>query len=344
MSQDAFARYVAQVRAQVDAWLQPWLAARVAEASRRGAAVEAVAMAGRELVLRGGKRMRAAILAAAFEACGGQGGSAAVVAPGAALELFQGYLLVHDDWMDGDDLRRGGPSVPALMRECFGKHGDAMSVLAGDLMSAWSQRALLEAPQPAAHLLGAARELGVAHEDVVEGQILDVQGQAGDAAQVRQVHLLKTASYTVRGPVGMGARLAGASDLQVAALVAFATPLGVAFQLRDDVLGTFGDATAMGKPAGSDLRAGKRTALVVHALKEPGGAAVSAVLGQADASEAQIAAAVRVLEESGARRAVEAEITSLVTEAREALVSAQLTPAGRALLEGAAAALTVRER
>jgi len=161
---------------------------------------------------------------------------------------------------------------------------------------------------------------------------------------VRQVHLLKTASYTVRGPVGMGARLAGASDLQVAALVAFATPLGVAFQLRDDVLGTFGDATAMGKPAGSDLRAGKRTALVVHALKEPGGAAVSAVLGQADASEAQIAAAVRVLEESGARRAVEAEITSLVTEAREALVSAQLTPAGRALLEGAAAALTVRER
>ncbi len=344
MSEDVFGRYVAQVRSQVDAWLERWLAARVEEARGRGAAVEAVADAGRELVLRGGKRVRAALLAAAYEACGGDG-SQRVVAAGAALELFQAYLLTHDDWMDGDDVRRGGPSVPARMRERFGKHGDAMSVLAGDLMSAWSQRALLECDRPSACLLGAAQELATAHEDVVEGQVLDVVSQASDIAQVTLVHTLKTASYTVRAPVAMGARLAGASEGQVAALVAFAGPLGVAFQLRDDVLGTFGAPDAMGKPAGGDLRAGKRTALVVHALGEPRAAAsVSAVLGKIDASEAEVAVATKAIEQSGALRAVEGQIALLVAQAQAALLRAEITNTGRALLEGAASALTARER
>jgi geranylgeranyl diphosphate synthase type I len=343
MSEDAFGRYVGQIRAQVDAWLAPWLESRVEQARAHGPAVEAVAVAGRELVLRGGKRLRAALLAAAYEASAGVG-SEAVVAAGAALELFQAYLLTHDDWMDGDDVRRGGPSVPALMRERFGKQGEAMSVLAGDLMSAWSQRALLECDRPSACVLAAAHELATAHEDVVEGQVLDVQGQASDAAQVARVHALKTASYTVRGPVAMGARLAGASEGQVAALVAFARPLGVAFQLRDDILGTFGAPQAMGKPAGSDLRAGKRTALVVHALGEPrAAAAVDGALGKTDASEAQVAAAMQAIEQSGARRAVEAQIASLVADALGALHRAEVTPAGRALLESAAAALTERE-
>jgi geranylgeranyl diphosphate synthase type I len=345
MSEDAFGPFVAHTRAQVDAWLAPWLAARVDEARGRGVAVEAVAAAGRDLVVRGGKRVRAALLAAAYQACGGPGGGDAVVAAGAALELFQAYLLTHDDWMDGDDVRRGGPSVPAVMRARFGAQGEAMSILAGDLISAWSQRALLEVDRPAAQVLGAAGELATAHEDVVEGQVLDVHGEAGDAAAVHRVHLLKTASYTVRAPVAMGARLAGASEGQVAALVAFARPLGVAFQLRDDVLGTFGEPAAMGKPAGGDLRAGKRTALVVHALAEPRAAAVvRAALGRADASEAQVASAVRAIEESGARRAVEASIAERVAEAREALLRAELAADGRALLEGAVTALTERER
>ncbi len=348
MGQDAVDRFVAhtaQTRVQVDAWLAPWLDARVAEASQRGAAVETVAAAGRDLVLRGGKRLRAALLSAAYEACGGAGGGSAVVAAGAALELFQVYLLTHDDWMDGDDVRRGGPSVPAVMRARFGKQADAMSILAGDLVSAWSQRALLEVERPAPHLLGAARELATAHEDVVEGQVLDVQGHADDAERVNVVHTLKTASYTVRAPVAMGARLAAAGEGQVAALVAFARPLGIAFQLRDDVLGTFGEPAAMGKPAGSNLRAGKRTALVVHALAVPSAAAaVSAALGRPDASEAQVAAAIHALEQSGAREAVEASIAAHVTAARQALARAELTPGGRALLEGAVVALTERVR
>ncbi len=354
-NQDTVARFgahVSQTRARVEAWLAAWLESRVAEARQRGSSLAAVSAAARDLVTRGGKRARAALLAAAYEACGGPGGGAAVVAAGGALELFQGYLLTHDDWMDGDDVRRGGPSVPALMREHFGEHGDAMSILAGDLLSAWAQRALLEVERPAAQVLGAMRELSLASEDVVSGQILDVHGMASVPADVDLVHALKTASYTVRAPVVMGARLAGASEGQVAALVAFAQPLGVAFQLRDDVLGAFGDPAAMGKPSGSDLREGKRTALVIHALSQAhatgaGRAAAEtlrAALGRADASDAQVAAALEALESTGARRAVEAGIAARVAASREALGRAELEPPGRALLEGAIIALTERDR
>ncbi|HEY3821614.1 MAG TPA: polyprenyl synthetase family protein [Polyangiaceae bacterium] len=344
-SEDAFGQFVARVRAEVDARLAPWLDARVSRAASRGADVETVADAVRSLVMRGGKRMRAVLLAAAYEGCGGEGGSLAVVAGGASLELLQAYLLVHDDWMDGDDLRRGGPSVPAMMRERLPGHADAASVLAGDLAAAWAAEALLELELPAARVLLAARELARVEEEVIHGQVLDVRSRAADAREVEAVHALKTASYTVRGPLVMGARLAGASEPQVTALAAFATPLGVAFQLRDDVLGTFGDAGATGKPAGGDLRKGKRTVLVVDALADAkAAAALGRVLGRADATDEEQAAAVAAVEASGARRRVEERIAVLTREAREALARAELRPGGRALLESAIVALTERSR
>jgi len=343
-SEDAFGQFVARVRAEVDARLGPWLDARVAQAEVRGADVATVADAVRSLVVRGGKRMRAVLLAAAYEGSGGEGGSVAVAAAGVSLELLQAYLLIHDDWMDGDDVRRGGPSVPAMMRERLSGHADAASVLAGDLAAAWAQEALLELELPPARVLLAARELARVEEEVIHGQVLDVRSRATDARGVEAVHALKTASYTVRGPLVMGARLAGASEGQVTGLAAFAAPLGVAFQRRDDVLGTFGDARATGKPAGSDLRKGKRTAVLVEALADGKAAeAVSRVLGRRDATDAEHAAAVAAVEASGARARVEGRIAALAGEARAALGRVELRSGGRALLEGAIVALTERE-
>jgi geranylgeranyl diphosphate synthase, type I len=344
MAGDPFGPYVERVRAAVDARLGPWLDARVAQARSSGSDVETVADAVRSLVTRGGKRLRAALLAASYEGCGGEGGLLAVVAAGAALELLQAYLLIHDDWMDGDDVRRGGPSVPAMMRERLPQHADAASILAGDLAAAWAQEALLELELPPARVLHAARELAQVQHEVIHGQVLDVCSCAADALEVEALHALKTASYSVRGPVVMGARLAGASEAQVTALAAFAVPLGVAFQLRDDVLGTFGDARTTGKPAGGDLRKGKRTALVIEASADAGAAeALARVLGRADATEQDHAAAVAALSASGARARVEARISDRTQQARAALGRAELTPAGRALLEGAVVALTERE-
>jgi geranylgeranyl diphosphate synthase type I len=343
MSGQSFERFMAEVRGQVDARLAAWLAPRVAAAGARGAELAAIAGAVETLALRGGKRLRAALLAAAYVACEGPGGAAAVTQAGVALELLQTYLLVHDDWMDGDDLRRGGPSVPALLRAALPRHVDAASVLAGDLACAWAQRALLELDVSAGRLLQAAREMARAQDDVVQGQVLDVCYTPNDLLEVEAVHALKTASYTVRAPVLMGACLAGAPEVQIAALAAFAAPLGVAFQLRDDVLGTFGDPRATGKPAGGDLRKGKRTVLVIEASRDPLAArAMARVLASGASTGTELADAIAAIEASGARARVEARIDALVREARTALVAADVP--GGALLEGAIAALTRRER
>jgi geranylgeranyl diphosphate synthase type I len=138
----------------------------------------------------------------------------------------------------------------------------------------------------------------------------------------------------------MGACLAGAPDPQVASLAAFAEPLGVAFQLRDDLLGVFGDEQATGKPAGSDLRKGRFSALVVEAA--PASGPVARVFGNAAASDDDVRAAVASLEQTGARERVEARIAELVCEARAALDDARLNVDGRVRLEAAATALTER--
>jgi geranylgeranyl diphosphate synthase type I len=340
-----FESFVAGVRAQVEGRLSPWLEARVADGRSRGADVEAVADAVRRLALRGGKRMRAVLLGAAFQGCGGEGSVAALTPAFLALELLQTYLLVHDDWMDGDDVRRGGPSVPALMRARFaGKTADAASVLAGDLAASWSHQALFELDLPPARILLAARELARVEEQVVQGQLLDVGDAARELEEVEAMHALKTASYSTRSPVVMGAHLAGAAPAQVAGLSAFATPLGVAFQLRDDVLGAFGDAGRMGKPAGSDLKAGKRTALVVESMKDAAARErLARVLGHADADDDAIRAAIEGMQACGALARVEQRIEALASEARAALDRVSLTPTGRSLLGRAVVALTERQ-
>ncbi len=339
---DDFHAFARRVRAEVDEALVPWLRQRVAEAQRRGPDVESVADAIGRLVLRGGKRMRPVLLAASFEACGGQGGTSAVLPAALALELLQAYLLVHDDWMDGDEVRRGGPSVPAMMRQRYaGARAEAMSVLAGDLAAAWARRALLEVALSPDRVVRAAGELARVEEEVVQGQVLDVCAVARDAADVEMVHGLKTASYSMRGPVVMGAHLAGAQPSQIESLVAFAGPLGVAFQLRDDLLGVFGDPVVTGKPRGSDMRSGKRSAVLIDAFGDPSESGpLSRVLGHPDATDEEVGRAVAILEASGAGARVEARIDTLSRTACAALARANLEPHGRALLTEAVAIFT----
>jgi geranylgeranyl diphosphate synthase type I len=356
-----FEELLARVRQRVDARLAWWLEARLEEARARGTDIEAVADALKQVVLRGGKRVRAALLAAAYDGCGGQAGLDAVTPAGAALELLQGYLLAHDDWMDGDAVRRGGPSVPAMMDARFGAQGaqrstsgtapkrgqdvrDAASVLAGNLAAAWALQSMLELTIAPSRVMLALQELARVEEEVVHGQLLDVCARARNACDVEAVYALKTASYTVRSPIVMGARLAGANDAQVAALAAFAEPLGIAFQLRDDVLGTFGDAQAMGKPLGSDLRKGKHTALVVEAFRhERAREVLDRVLGRADATDDEIATAIEAIEVSGALVHVEDRIRFLVGESLGALDRVGLTPSGLILLAQAVVVLTQRD-
>ena len=296
------------------------------EAARmRAIAPEAAVLHGaiEALTMRGGKRLRPAVLYAAFRAVRPDGHLAEVVDACAGLELLQSYLLIHDDWMDGDDERRGGPSVHAALQPEHDPHTAAsLAILAGNLACAWSWR-----------LFGtdeAVTEVVLRmHEEVLIGQQLDLLA-VQDVSRMQQ---LKTGSYTLRGPMALGAVLAGADPAQAAALERFATPLGEAFQMRDDLLGTFGDPADTGKSAGNDLRAGKRTALVLAAEKS--GADLSelnAVFGIADASDAQISEARAMLERVGAKSAVESRLDELLEGARRSLAEAPLAEPGVAML------------
>lgn len=342
---EAFASLVREVRAEVDARLSRILDDTRAQAATYGGDVAAMADGVRDLTLRGGKRLRAALAVAAYRACGGApDGEAGALDVGAALELLQTYLLIHDDWMDNDDVRRGGPSVHAMLRVHFGSkdRGDWAGILAGDLASALCTEVVAKAAAPAPRVLAATVLFSQITRDAIFGQLLDIGARAED---VETMHTLKTGSYTVRGPLLLGAVIAAATEPQRAALARFADPLGVAFQLRDDLLGTYGDPSETGKPFGNDLRAGKRTALIVEAenrLDASGQAAVAAALGVTDASDAVVRGATDALTSCGARDAVDARVTALAESAVAGLATAPFDDAGKRLLEGAAMTLTAR--
>ncbi len=340
-----FAALLDRVRKHVDAALATWLTPHVAAASAVSAEVGAAAEAVQGLALRGGKRMRAALVGAAFVASGEHGAQewTRVERAMIAIELLQVYLLIHDDWMDDDDVRRGGPAVHVLLRERLGSKrlGDAAAILAGDLASGYAQDALLESDFAAERVLAAARAFARIQQEVVTGQLAEMSTHAS----VEVIHALKTASYTVTGPLALGAALAGASEARVAQLARYGRPLGIAFQLRDDLLGTFGDASATGKPVGNDIRQGKRTAIIAemrgHAASE---AVLARVLGRVDASDAEVAEVVRAMETSGAKARVEARVAELLSEARAALeaMSLQEGSPGKRWLAGAVRALGER--
>ena len=319
------------VRMRVDERLAEWLAPRVAAAAAISAEVGVAAEAARDLSLRGGKRMRAALVATGFDAFGGEGDCLPAML---AIELLQTYLLIHDDWMDDDDVRRGGPTVHVLLRERLGEKslGDSAAILAGDLASGWAQEALLESNVRPERLVRAMKAYAKINVDVVCGQLAEMTAEGSKARpSVETVHALKTASYTVTGPLLVGAALAGAED--AAGLERFGRPLGIAFQLRDDLLGTFGDPSATGKPIHNDIRQGKRTALVAELVRDGGGAKLWAAR--------DVDAIVKAMETSGARSRVESRVRELLEEARQALaaIGPSLSENGRTLLEGAVSAL-----
>jgi geranylgeranyl diphosphate synthase type I len=241
-------------------------------------------------------------------------------------------------------MRRGGPSVHATLRRAYGQEhlGDSLAILAGDLACAQAWALLLRAPFPEGRAQEGYRTFVRMQQEVVLGQHLDLIHSKNVAA----VHRLKTGSYTVPGPLRLGALLADASEAQIEALVAYGEPLGEAFQIRDDLLGTFGDPEVTGKGIASDLREGKHTALIAEAersLPERELAALRAVLGRRDASEEELLSARAILD-GEVRQKVEASTNALVEEALQSLREASLDSRGLDLLRSFAERIAVRDR
>jgi geranylgeranyl diphosphate synthase type I len=305
----------------------------------------------------GGKRFRAAFCYWGFRAHSpAVADERALLRACAALELLHASALIHDDYMDASDTRRGRPATHRSFeaehrrdgwRGDPEQYGAAASILLGDLLLSWSEELLRRCGLPLERVAAAMGVFDLCRSEVIAGQFLDVSVQARGAADVdtaMTVLRYKSAKYSIERPLHIGAALAGAGDAQLAALSAYGLPLGEAFQLRDDLLGVFGDAEATGKPAGDDLVEGKRTVLVALAL-DAAPPAQAALLDRSlgTALDDRLLTELRdIIDASGAHAQVESVIDQLVERAHAALARAGVDEVARAVLGELAAAATDR--
>jgi geranylgeranyl diphosphate synthase type I len=344
---EAFKSLITKTKPAVEARMSAMFAERRKLRAKAGREVLDVLDVAEDLSMRGGKRFRAALLACTYFGHAEKAKSDVALAGGVALEMLQSYLLIQDDWMDGDVERRGGPSAHIALAKKLGKGplpperaGAVGALLAGDFVWGLAIEALVVAKVEPDIRSRALAELIRIHDDVVAGQVLDTVAKNAD---VEMLHDLKTGSYTVRGPLALGAILGGASANTVRTHTAYGDPLGIAFQLRDDLLGVFGTKEEAGRPQGSDLLAGKTSAVVRHAMPKLRGAAKKAVDGvwkKRDVSDKAMSVAIDAITATGARDAVEERLAELCSKAES--VASRLPFSSRARDELAGASLAIR--
>ena len=344
------------IRGQVGSALRGFLAQQ--RAALLGAGAELLpGLEALEELLAAGKRLRPAFCYWGWRGAGGEDGQA-ILAAAAALELLHASALVHDDVMDGSDTRRGRPS---LHRRFAIRHaeqrwrgspesfGMGAAILMGDLLLSWTDGMYHASGLPAGALRRGQAVLDLMRTEMIAGQYLDLLGQAAGNETVDsalRVAEYKTARYTIERPLHLGAALAGFPEGPVpAALSAYGLPLGVAFQLRDDILGVFGDPAETGKPASDDVREGKRTVLLAIALARAGAAQARVIderFGDPHLDEAGAAEVRAVITDTGALAACEAMIGEHVAEALAALGQAPITDEAKTALAELAVAATAR--
>ncbi len=309
----------------------------------------------------GGKRLRPSFCYWGFRAAGGDPRQP-VLKAAASLEMLHVSALVHDDVMDSSDVRRGAPAAhkrfEALQRarsEKSGLGGDPVgfgvgaAILLGDLCLIWADEMLHTSGFDAAALARASKFFDAVRVEVTAGQYLDLLAQAsGEADMDRALRVLrfKSATYTIERPLHIGAALGGAGQHLIDSLSAYGLPLGEAFQLRDDLLGVFGDPAVTGKPAGDDLREGKRTILVAYAVEHASEvqlAEFNRLFGRPELDDDEIQLLREILQDSRAVQACEDLITERTEDALDALDRAPIDDeASRKALADLAVAATSR--
>lgn len=341
------------LRTEVDRSLREFVNRQVVDPD-----VEPLTAAAGEL-LSGGKRLRPAFCYWGWRAAGG-GADPAIFTAAASLELLQASALVHDDVMDKSDLRRGMPAAHRRFQSLHEKSGwygsaeqfgEGAAILLGNLLLIWSGEMWRTSGLPADALAAAQPVHDHMRTELMCGQYLDLLEQAhGENTfdSALRVALYKSGKYSVEQPLRLGLVLAARSQAEWIdeLCVEYGRRVGIAFQLRDDILGVFGDPAQMGKPAGDDLREGKRTMLVARTL-----AAASAddaeivrrLLGEPGLDEQGVATLRGIIEDTGALQECEDMIADYLTESLTHLDNAPITPEARTALADLAVAATSRK-
>lgn len=314
-------------------------------------------------VLRGGKRVRPVFAWTGWLGAGGDPAGAqahAALRTASALELVQACALVHDDIIDASSTRRGFPTVHVEFADQHSaqqwsggaaEFGRAVAILLGDLALAWADDMVRESGLDHAALTRISPVWSAMRTEVLGGQFLDISGEVRADESVEsalRVNRFKTAAYTIERPLHLGAAMAGADSALIEAYRTFGTDIGIAFQLRDDLLGVFGDPDVTGKPSGDDLRAGKRTVLFAVALeradaKDPTAAALLRDAIGTDLTDAQIERLRSIITDLGAVADTEQRIADLTERALTALERSTATDESKRLLREMAVAVTRRD-
>lgn len=345
--------------------LQDRLQDLLAEYSQRATTISDAAaplVASITKLLQGGKRLRALLAWWGWQGAGGDADDARIIDAGVSLELFQAAALIHDDVLDRSDTRRGQPAVHKAFEELHrteqwaqdGAHfGTSAAILAGDLALGLSEEVFSTTADATAFATPAREAFHTMRFEVMTGQYLDILAESNIPEnpntaldQARTVLQYKSAHYSAVWPFEIGGLLAGADETTLSAYREFSLPLGLAFQLGDDLLGVFGDSQRTGKPSGDDLIEGKRTELIAHALTTLDGEKAQIVnnfLMRPQESSYQVADIQQLIEMSGAKDTVEAEIRRLGEQTYTALEELALPDSVKEGLEDLVSGLLGRQ-
>ncbi|GHE06555.1 polyprenyl synthetase family protein [Streptomyces alanosinicus] len=307
-------------------------------------------------MLDGGKRIRPLLCVTGWQAVREQAPPETVMHVAASLELFHAFALIHDDIMDRSATRRGQPSAHRVLAARHAHRPDAdllgvnAAILLGDLAFGWSYELLHEPILPAQQMLVVWPLLNALRAETLIGQYLDLRAsrthQHPDPDTAWRIVRYKTAKYTFERPLQLGAVLAGATPHQLRTLSAYALPLGEAFQLRDDLLGVFGDPARTGKSTLDDLREGKHTMLCALALERADGEqakTLRALIGDPDLDTDGADRIRTILVATGARDAVEEAVKERAQRALRALDGTLLQPGADILLRQIATTASSRD-
>lgn len=321
----AFTPSFDELRADVETELDSFLRARATALPEAGLLIDEIA----RMVDSGGKRIRPLFCYWGFRAAGGRGHD--ILSTAAALELLHTFAIVHDDIMDAADQRRGRPTVTV-------EHGPHVALLVGDLALVLADELFMSSRFPQDALLRAFAAYSRMRQEVIAGQFLDLTSSSTSITEerARRIAILKSGRYSVQEPLLIGATLGEGSQELLDGLAGFGSPLGEAFQLRDDLLGTFGDRSLVGKPVDSDIREGKRHFLYARTIQALAAADRDFFVSRWGAGDSlapeEVVRLRQLVESSGARRDTEELLERLTAEARSILDRISCDPpAGEAL-------------
>lgn len=323
---------LSQIRHELNQILAEFTTSRSANLEGIGSELRPVAKAMTDFINDGGKRLRPLFAYLGYLASGANP-RPEILKACTALELVHVCALIHDDVMDGSDTRRNKPAIHKLFEGIHRsenlkgdpqRFGTASAILLGDLALVWADRMLVESGIAQSEFINCQEVFCEMRDELMAGQYLDVlEGALATTSVERSLKVarFKSGKYSIERPLHFGAALAGRSDL-FQTFSSYGLPLGEAFQLRDDLLGVFGDSEITGKPSGDDLREGKRTVLIATTMELATPAEKEKLqngLGKQDISDGEIAELQQIIQGCGAKDKVEKLITELTEQAVLAL-------------------------